>query len=348
MWYVRAMTKVIKKNSTHSQILDGISEYGKLRQHLAGKGVFERAYGYYFLLALFAFSGFFVCAYFIVTIKSIPLLIVLGMLFAFFTVQISGILHDAGHRTIFKSPFMNDIVGYICGIVLAMGYSGWKSKHNKHHAHPNQEEEDPDLEIPLLSFTQKRLANKKGLAQILRKYQAFLYYPMGSLVCFSVRIESIKFLIRNFGVGRLWEIVLLSISIFVWFAFPFIFFGFPKGIVVFLAINLTTGFYLLNVFAPNHKGMTQFAKNVKVSFMEQQIMTSRNIYGNFFTDFIYMGLNYQIEHHLFPNTARNKLKQITPYVMKICRKRNLEFTQTTIIESNKIILSELQHVARSV
>ena len=341
------MTKVIKKNRSKSQILDGVIEYGKLRQELASKGIFDRSYGYYTFLILFDFSGFIISAYLLIILNSIPLLILTGIVFSFFTVQISGILHDAGHRTIFNSSLFNDITGYICGIVLAMGYSGWKSKHNLHHSHPNQEEEDPDLNIPLLSFTQQRLANKKGLAYILRRYQAYLYYPMGSLVCFSVRIASIKFLIRNFEVKNLWEMILLVISFSIWFVFPFIFFSLPKSLIIFLVVNLSTGFYLLNVFAPNHKGMPQYAKDVKVSFMEQQIMTSRNIYGNFFTDIVYMGLNYQIEHHLFPNTARNKLKLITPYVLDICKKRRIEFTQATIVESNKIILRELNQVAVS-
>ena len=342
------MTKVIKKNRSKSQILDGVIEYGKLRQELASKGIFDRSYGYYAFLMLFDFSGFFISAFLLIILNSIPLLIITGIAFSFFTVQISGLLHDAGHRTIFNSSLLNDITGYICGVVLAMGYTGWKFKHNLHHSHPNQEEEDPDLNIPLLSFTQKKLANKKGLAYILRRYQAYLYYPMGSLVSFSVRIESVKYLVRNFAAEHIWEAVLLLISFSIWFVFPFIFFSLPKSIIIFLVVNLSTGFYLLNVFAPNHKGMPQYAKDVKVSFMEQQIMTSRNIYGNFLTDIVYMGLNYQIEHHLFPNTARNKLKLITPYVLDICKKRRLEFTQTTIVESNKIILHELNQVAATV
>lgn len=341
------MTTVIKKNKSQNEILNGIKEYGKLRQDLDKKGVFNRAYTYYAVLSLTAFAGFFITAYCLVLLKSIPLLIICALLFSFFSVQISGLLHDAGHRTVFKSSLMNDILGYICGSVLAIGYSSWKIKHNMHHSHPNQEEEDPDLELPLFSFTKERLANKKGLAYLIRRYQAYLYYPMGMFVSFSVRVESVKYMIRNWEKKKIFEAIAFGIGIIIWFALPFFFFSLSKSLLLFFVINFTSGFYLLNVFAPNHKGMPQFAKNVKISFMEQQIMTSRNIQGHWLTDFIYMGLNYQIEHHLFPNTPRNKLKKITPHVMEICKKRNLEFTQTTIIESNKIILSQLQEVAQA-
>lgn len=339
------MTKVIRKNKTQSELLDGVKEYGKLRERLNKQGVFDRAYGYYGLMALFCFTGFFICMYLLFIEKTIPLLLLTGFFFAIFAVQIAGLLHDAGHRAIFKTPLMNDIFGYVCGAVVAMGYSGWRFKHNLHHSHPNQEDEDPDLELPLLSFTKERLKNKKGFAHLIRKYQAYLYYPMGSMVGFSVRVESIKFLIRNFEYKKLWEFALLGAGIILWFGAPFVLFPLSKSITLFFIINFTIGFYLLNVFAPNHKGMPQFAKDVKISFIEQQIMTSRNIYGHWLTDFIYMGLNYQIEHHLFPNTPRNKLQKITPYVIEICKRRRLDFTRTSILQSNRLILAELNEVA---
>lgn len=43
-----------------------------------------------------------------------------------------------------------------------MGYSEWKPKHNAHHAHTNEVEEDPDVDIPLLSFTEERYVKEKA------------------------------------------------------------------------------------------------------------------------------------------------------------------------------------------
>lgn len=341
------MVKLIKINESQKKIVNGVVEYGKLREKMERLGVFDRSYGYYYTLALFAFGGLFVTGYLIYLAHGIPLLIILGVLFSFFAVQIAGMLHDAGHRAIFKSNKMNDLFGLFCGIVLAMGYSSWKAKHNMHHAHPNQEDTDPDVSIPLLSFTPERYLKKRGIAYWIRRYQSYLYFPVGTLVGFSVRGASIKYFFTHLDKKNAIELGLVLSSIFVWFILPFFIFEPQKSITLFIVVNISIGFYLLNVFAPNHKGMPQFAKGVKISFMEQQIMTSRNIYGNLLTDFIYMGLNYQIEHHLFPNTPRNKLKKITPYVIAYCRKHNLEFTRTGIIESNRIILSELHQIAVS-
>jgi fatty acid desaturase len=91
--------------------------------------------------------------------------------------------------------------------------------------------------------------------------------------------------------------------------------------------------------------MPQIKSGQKISFLEQQIIATRNIKRGFFTDILLLGLNYQIEHHLFPHCPRNKLKLLTPYVKEVCGELNLEFTETNLFESNKIILRELNQVA---
>ena len=251
-------------------------------------------------------------------------------------------MHDAGHRAIFVSPGTNDLFGTLVTSFLGVSYDWWRPKHNEHHANPNQEDEDPDFAIPFLSFTKERFRQQKGFAKLLSKYQMYLYFPIGTLVVFTIRKNSLEYLVKQ----RLFlSIVFLLVGVFAWFLLPFFLFPLSKAIVFLIVQNVITGLYLFNIFAPNHKGMPYIAKGVKISFFEHQVMTARNIYGHWLTDFIYMGLNYQIEHHLFPNCPRNKLHKITPYLLEICRKVKLEYTQVSVLESNKIILRELKQIA---
>ena len=74
-------------------------------------------------------------------------------------------------------------------------------------------------------------------------------------------------------------------------------------------------------------------------------MTARNVNGHFLTDLFYMGLNYQIEHHLFPNCPRNKLKLISPYVKKLSRQLKLDYESVSVLGAARIILKELSSVA---
>jgi fatty acid desaturase len=339
------VVKVIKKDESKQEILNGTKAYIQLRQQVTEHGVLNRAYGYYTVLSLVDFFGLFFSVYQIIVTPLSFLLVFWCLVAVFFIVQFGGLFHDAGHRAIAKSTKVNDVLGFIYSTTIAMGYSYWRINHNKHHSHTNQEDEDPDLDLPLHAFTQRQFAKQKGVYKLLRKYQAYIYYPLRSLVGFTQRTDSLRYFKQERTPGAILELIVWLAAMFVWFALPFFIFPLAKAFLVFFVVHIGTGFYISNIFAPNHKGMPQLAKNVKISFLEHQIMTSRNIYGHWLTDFVFMGLNYQIEHHLFPNCPRNKLKEITPHVLEICRKMNLEYTQVTVIESNRIILATLSQVA---
>ncbi len=339
------MTHIQTTNTVPVQ--DGQKKYAELRAAVQKAGLLNRSYTYYAVLISIIVIGFFASGYFVVTKENIGWVIFWGVIFSFFSVQLAGLMHDAGHRSICKTTRMNDLIGFITAGMVAMGYSSWKVKHNMHHAHTNEEDEDPDVEMPILSFTKEQHARRRGLQKFLSRYQAFLYYPIGSLLNISVRVTSMKYFIKEFKARYIWEMAWLVIGVTIMFVVPFFIFSIAKATTLFLVINFTVGFYLLNVFAPNHKGMPVIAKGKKFSFLEQQVMTSRNIMGNMITDFVYMGLNYQIEHHLFPDCPRNKLKRLSPYIKKVCNELNLEYTEVGVIETNKIIVSELHQIARS-
>ncbi len=334
------------QNSQKLTITDGTAAYRKLRQIVEKQGILDRDYGYYTLLTLFAFSGFFYSAYNIVITPTSLQLLLWCVLFAFFTIQIGGILHDAGHKAIFNSTKYNNILGTLCGIFITMSYNEWNFTHNKHHAHTNQEDEDPDLELPLHAFTKRQFLRQKGIWKMLRRHQAYIFYPLRILTVFTRRWDDVKYFMREKRIGVLWEVPFWIIGISILYIVPFFLFDVTKAIFVLFFVNLATGFYMSNIFAPNHKGMPQPPKDIKISFLEHQVITSRNISGHWLTDFIYLGLNYQIEHHLFPNCPRNKLKRITPHVLAICKEMHLAYTQVSILESNRIILAELQKIAQ--
>lgn len=182
----------------------------------------------------------------------------------------------------------------------------------------------------------------------LQRYQAWLFYPMRTtLFVFLARFSDIYYFKKTFNKGMLWQIIIFAVGIIIWYVLPFFVFDISKVLLLLVVVSIATGVYLTNIFAPNHKGMEMIEKEKKISFLEQQIITSRNISGNTFNDFVFLGLNYQIEHHLFPNCPRNKLHLITPYVLKICKKYKLSYTVTGFIESNRIIISELNRIART-
>ena len=91
------------------------------------------------------------------------------------------------------------------------------------------------------------------------------------------------------------------------------------------------GIYNGLVFAPNHKGMTAVNDDSKLSFLQGQILTARNVRGNALVDLYFGGLNYQIEHHLFPTLPRNRFRQAQKMVKELCSNQGIHYYDTSII-----------------
>lgn len=335
------------KHSAKIPMLDGTQAYAQLKQQVTQAGILKRQYPYYTVLILFCFTGIAISLYEIITHTYWAALILWGVIFSFFSVQVGGLMHDAGHRAIFKSAKINDIFGQIFGAYLSMGYSSWKYRHNTHHAHPNDIHDDPDVfTFPMLSFSPEFLKKNTGILRYINKFQVVFYYPLILLFNIGMRIYAIGYF-RKKTRQHLLEIAVYTLGLFIWFVLPFMVFDLYKAVILVLVINVAMGFYLMNIFASNHKPMPLIAKDAKPSFLEQQVMTSCNVNPGWVTDFVFLGLNYQIEHHLFPNCPRNKLKYITPYVQDICKKLKLEYTKVSVIEVNKMILTRLHEISKT-
>ena len=100
------------------------------------------------------------------------------------------------------------------------------------------------------------------------------------------------------------------------------------------------------VFAPNHKGMPTYADASNLTFMEQQVLTSRNVRGGVLVDFMYGGLNYQVEHHLFPTMPRRNLPACRLLVRECCATAGLPYTEETLVQSFKTLFSSLDEIGR--
>ncbi|MCH7811823.1 MAG: acyl-CoA desaturase, partial [Chloroflexi bacterium] len=116
--------------------------------------------------------------------------------------------------------------------------------------------------------------------------------------------------------------------------------------VLFIAVHQSLlGLYMGSVFAPNHKGMPTFSGEDTIGFLRRQVLTTRNVAGSPVADFWYGGLNYQIEHHLFPSMPRNKLKEAQPIVRAFCEEHAVSYAESGAFRSNIEILQYLHQVS---
>ena len=86
-----------------------------------------------------------------------------------------------------------------------------------------------------------------------------------------------------------------------------------------------------SVFIPNHIGMRRLASGEKLSYLERQVTTSRDISNPQLLDFYFGGLNSQIEHHLFPRVPHNRYRAMRPIVRAFCLARGLAYQEASLV-----------------
>jgi fatty acid desaturase len=90
--------------------------------------------------------------------------------------------------------------------------------------------------------------------------------------------------------------------------------------------------------------MPILAASDKTDFLRRQVLTARNVRGGLLTDFALGGLNYQIEHHLFPSMPRPNLRRAQAMVAAFCADRDVAYTQTSLLASYAQALGHLAAV----
>jgi fatty acid desaturase len=261
--------------------------------------------------------------------------------------QLGFLGHDAGHKQVFRTRRANYILGLLCGnLAIGLSCGWWTSKHNRHHAHPNTEGADPDIMISVLAFSGGRARASRGIQRLVFRYQAYLLIPMLFLEGISLHASSIRAMTRRDCRNRAWEAALLGAHAVAYLAVVFLVLSPAKAVAFIVVQEGLFGLYLGCSFAPNHKGMPVLPANDKTDFLRRQVLTSRNVRGSWFTDFALGGLNYQIEHHLFPSMPRPSLRRSQSLVAAFCAERDVPYCESTLLASYAQALRHLNETGK--
>jgi fatty acid desaturase len=310
------------------------NEYAQLSRQVRQAGLLDRRLGYYAAklglnAVLLAAGG----AVFFALGDSWWQLATAAYLAVVFT-QVAFVGHDAGHRQVFRSRRGNDLVGLVhANLLVGVSYGWWVGKHDRHHSNPNHEDLDPDIGIAALAFTAGQARDKRGLVRVIARYQAFLFFPLLLLEAAHLHGASAKAILRGTGRANAAEALLLLGHV-AGYATALLVVLPPLPAVAFVLVQQGLfGLYLGCSFAPNHKGMPVLAEGEELDFLRRQVLTSRNVRGSRSVDFLLGGLNYQIEHHLFPNMPRPNLRQAQPLVRAFCQDHDLPYAEASMLGS---------------
>ncbi len=262
--------------------------------------------------------------------------------------QLAFIGHDGGHRQIFTSIRKNDmLVIAMSGLFMGFSMSWWMDSHNRHHAWPNHEEKDPDIRIAPFAFSDRQLDGKGGVLRWFVRFQSFLAIPLNTLGIVTKQIASVRFMNQKRGELRHpWLEPLVTIVHWgAYLSLLFIVMSPPLAVAFFAVHYALYGLAFGAVISPNHKGMPMVRGDAPFDFLYLQVLTARNLRGGFVRDLLYGGLNYQIEHHLFPGMPRNHLPEAAPIVQAYCAKHGIPYHQTGVFEGYWEILQSMQRVS---
>lgn len=310
-------------------------------------GLYGRRYSAYIGYAAVMCGGL-ALSFFILTVSD-SLLVQLpnAMFMAFFLVQAGMLGHDFSHLQVCESKKRNRFFGrMLWSLVCGLSESGWYAKHNAHHTHVNHVDRDPDLNMPFV-FSEKQLKNKsKFFTRYMLPRQHLFFFFLLPFSYISMSAWSLTHMLRVRSWHTTADAVCIAIRYAVFFGLPFVWL--PASVAAWFLVvqTLTIGIYMSMVFAPNHKGAAVVDDTDTPTWIHQITLT-RNVAPTFGVFYLLGGLNFQIEHHLFPTMSRFHYVAARPIVQQFCEKHGIQYHETTWRGSMQEIYQSLKTMAVS-
>ena len=253
-----------------------------------------------------------------------------------------AVMHDANHGSYSTKQKLNDFLGLSLNALGASSYL-WKQKHNIiHHTYTNVDGIDDDIaKSPVIRHCESQKwvpAHKIQYLYLLPVYALstiFWIYIMDFTKYFSRKIfttDAWKMTTKNHII--FWATKILYVTFYV--VLPIMVWGVLPWLAGYFVLNATMGLILSLVFQLAHVvENTEFehipldaTKHIDTAWAEHQIRTTANFaMGNKVISWFVGGLNYQIEHHLFPRVSHVHYPEISKIVMQKCKEFNLPYNK---------------------
>ena len=263
-----------------------------------------------------------------------------------------SIIHDANHGVYSKNKYINKMMGYVMNLIGGSSIT-WRIQHNVlHHNYTNIHEYDEDLDvIYLLRFTyqQKRLKVHR-----FQQYYAWFLYSLFT-ISWIIKKDFIKLnaykekdLIRTQNISYEQALARIIFSKIFYFTFilviPLMYSSqaYWLTLIFFISMHLICGLIISVFFQLAHKvSETSFPipkenGSIENNWAIHQLYTTANFANNnAILSWFIGGLNYQIEHHLFPQICHVHYPKISKIVKETVKKYNLPYFENSLFGALK-------------
>jgi len=344
--------------------------FRRIQQRLLEEGVFETRWSYYVqLVAWLAFLFASAIALAVTSERFAGQHIFAGFVMGFFWQQCAFLGHDVGHNGVSHVRAKDLASGLVIGNLLTgVGVNWWKHSHNVHHVMCNSVEHDPDIQhMPIFAVTPKIFRDQFGFfssyqerditfdaaARVLLPYQHWLYYPVMALARFNLYVQSwIRLFSKDKMPYRYHEMV-ANVLFLAWYitlvaTMPGASTATKLGFT--LMSHVVAGLLHVQICLSHFAMETYHGHAMKVvdgddDWYRMQLRTTQDIVCHPLVDWFHGGLQFQIEHHLFPRVPRHNLRYVRSIVKAFCEEQGVVYNEQTWIEAQVQMISRMKETA---
>jgi delta8-fatty-acid desaturase len=281
-----------------------------------------------------------------------------GVLLGLFWQQIAFFGHDVGHNSVrgirAKSNYHLGI--FVGNILQGVSIGWWKSTHNVHHVVCNSATHDPDIQhLPLLCVSEKifnvfsqyhyRTFTLDYFARLAVMAQWLTYYPVMMIARINLYAQGIVLLVKERHTMSYYKLFTewAGLAVFVtWYSLLVAQLPTVGLKAVFCACATATCALLHDQIALSHWSRPVFSGRPSFgSWFEHQLSGTLNITCPPWMDWMHGGLQFQIEHHLFPRLPRHNLRKVKPVVEEFAERHGVQYHDIGFVQANMEILQTM-------
>lgn len=322
-----------------------VADFRAVRQELLRRGLFQTRWQFYAKMGTWYAVLFVSSLYLTLGCASLASHMGGALLMGLFWQQLAGLGHDLGHSGVTHRFDRDYFFGVSVGNAL-MGVSTgwWKRSHNTHHVVCNSIEHDPDIqhlpifavapnlfEYPFTSSYHGKIFGMGAIERFLVSNQHYLFYPIMMLARFNLYVQGWILILSPSGselkyrkteafslvIFAVW-VISLALSLPTW----------PETVAWVLVSHAVTA--LLHVqITISHWAMHTYHghgyNDASDEWYITQFRTTMNVDTPPLLDWLHIGLQFQIEHHLYPRLPRHNLRKARELVRAVCAKHDIHY-----------------------
>lgn len=323
--------------------------YIELSQEIAAAGYFRKAPWAYAIrgaILLVLFTAAYTGRLFIENPWVVAFLL---LVLAQTVTQLAYLSHDAGHRAISNDRRVISFIGHF-GMTFLTGFSfsWWMHSHDNHHSVLNERDNDLAMKYSLVLAVHEDAARaKRGLARRLLRYQGHYVWLLMPLYHFAMMADGLVWIWKNPRETVTDQLVLPGYVI-LWFVIPLPFIGLEMAALHWLVESMIASVYLVLTFIVHHVGKKVILPEdePEMTLLRQQLETTRTIKTWRIWDWYYSGLNYHIEHHLFPWVPHWRYRTMRLMVQDFCRRKGIPYREQGFWSAIWEVFTYLRRIGR--